>query len=204
MLSLRNLSGKHTNLPITFLYQEINSVAMILTKALNVEQPYATQICKGELRLLVKPHYFFSDDRIGIYATSENQEVPQDMPISKIVGSVRVADCVKVDSDRTMQMIAELISPEYAEQFPKNLIPFPKPIYKNHYIWVLETAYMWEIPEELDFEDKINALWTDIAIEDLYKGDDEEEDGGDEGDSGDEGPLMAVTDFKVDSTAHNI
>jgi len=185
-------------------------VVMRLTKALNIEQPHATQICKGELKILVKPHYFFSDDRIAIYASSENLDVEASLPISMIVGSVKVADCVKVDSERTLQMIAELTSPEYAEQFPKAMIPFPKPIYKHHYIWVLEEPYLWDKPVDLDPSAKVSALWTDIDLEDRYKigdelfggMDEDEEEKKDEG--GDEGPLMAVEEFKVDSSAHNI
>jgi hypothetical protein len=176
---------------------------MRLTKALNIEQPFASQICSGALKILVKPHYFFSDDRIAVYATSENQV--EQLPQSKVVGSVRVADCVKVDSERTMQMIAELTSPDYAEEFPKSLIPFPKPIYKNHYIWVLEDPSLWNPPLELDSEAKINTLWTEIDIDDLYPGDEEEEeDSKEEDDQGDEGPLMAVTEVEVDGSAHNI
>ena len=182
---------------------------MRLTKALNIQQPLASQICKGELKILVKPHYFFSDDRIAVYATADNLDVAPETPISVIVGSVRVADCVKVDSDRTLQMIAELTSPEYAEQFPKAMIPFPKPIYKHHYIWVLDEGCLWEEPVDLDPEAKVTTLWTDIDLEDRYKlgedvfeglGDDKEEE--DKGD--DESPLMAVEEFKVDTTAHNI
>jgi hypothetical protein len=179
---------------------------MILTKALNIEQPFANQICAGGLKLLVKPHYFFSDDRIAVYATAQNQEVDEHFPLSKVVGSVRVADCVKVDSDRTLQMIAELTSKDYAEEFPKSMIPFPKPIYKNHYIWVLEEPHLWDDPEELDTEAQINSLWTDIEIKDKFKGDDkdDDEDKPDEEGGGDEGPLMAITDFSVDSSAHHI
>ena len=177
---------------------------MKLTKALNIEQPFASQICSGALKILVKPHYFFSDDRIAVYATSETQ-VDQ-LPQSKIVGSVRVADCVKVDSDRTIQMIAELTSPDYADEFPKSLIPFPKPIYKNHYIWVLENPYLWEMPLELDAEAMINTLWTEIDLDDEFemgKKTEEEEDK-DNDDQGDEGPLMAVQDIEVEGPAHNV
>jgi hypothetical protein len=167
---------------------------MILDKALNMPQPYADQICAGELKLVVKTSYFFTDDRIGIYATADAGG-PKDLARSALVGSVRIADCVKVDSDRTAQMIGELTSQEYAHNFPKDLIPFPKPINKFHYIWVFDKPCKFGSPVKLGPESKIGSQWSDIQADDEYRegGKDEEE----------EDPLVNI-DIKAGTRANNL
>jgi len=141
---------------------------MNLTKALNAGQPYAKQICTGELPLYVTTSYYFSEDRIGIYAVSEKGVCTDEALNCKVIGSVRISDCIKVDSERTLQMIAELTSHEYANKFPKNLLPFPKPINKNHYIWLFEDPLLWKKPVDVKVKESAGQLWTDIDVKDEF------------------------------------
>lgn len=183
---------------------------MRLKKALNIDQPYASMICDGDLPLLVKTHFFFSEDRIAIYATArDDSAISRVLPTSKIIGSVKIVDCVKVDSDRTRQMIAEMFQRELAESYPKDMMPFPKPIYNNHYLWIFEEVCKFEEPIELEKDDKVRTLWTEIDIEDKHidhKDDppDEEDESPDEEDNssdddlgGGHGPGLLVAEQTV-------
>ena len=141
---------------------------MNLKKALNVGLPYAKQICTGDLPLYVTTSYYFSEDRIGIYAVSDKGVCKDQALNCKVIGSARISDCIKVDSEKTLQMIAELTSNGFAKKFPKNLLPFPKPINKNHYIWLFEDPVFWEKPVDIKVKESAGQLWTDIDVKDEF------------------------------------
>lgn len=159
----------YANLEVTFIYDDRVFSRMNLTKALNIGLPYAKQICNGELPLYVTTSYYFSEDRIGIYAVSEKGACKEENLHCKVIGSARISDCIKVDSEKTLQMIAELTSHEYANKFPKNLLPFPKPINKNHYIWLFEDPVLWKKPVDVKVKESAGQLWTDIDVKDEFK-----------------------------------
>jgi len=147
--------------------------AKMLTHGLKLFQPWATDIVRGKMNLLVRSINVKIRGRVAVIATKgidniwlKNASDKEMKEIGNIkvggIGSVEIKDCIKVKPDKIKEKIIDLAGKEYWDYYPKYLIPSYSRT-GNIYIWVLDQAKEWSKEKPISGG---GFIWAKIRLED--------------------------------------
>ncbi|MBC7128317.1 MAG: hypothetical protein H5T45_01115 [Thermoplasmatales archaeon] len=144
----------------------------ILEAGFKLFQPWANDVVKGKLHLLVRSIPTKRRGRVAVIATRGIDDVwlrnASEKELKEIenkigaIGSVEIKDCIEVKPNMVKEKLIKLAGKKYWDYYPKYLIP--KKLQKDMvYIWVLEDAREWKKPKRIEGG---GIIWAKLKLED--------------------------------------
>ena len=137
-------------------------VARLPKTGLCLFQPWATQVVRGEIPLLVRSQGSTSNIVIGIVATTFLNRVEReekDLPEKSIVGTARIHEVVKLKVGEVVNYIDKVYGHEVVDKYPfKILIPD-----KNYY-YVYRLIDPFEFKNPIPLSRKFLRGWVPLGL----------------------------------------
>ncbi len=129
-----------------------------------LQQPWATLVVEGVLTALVRAVPTSKRGRVAVVARGVDGTAlvdaqppgPEEFPQPAILGSVRIAECLRIPRSEALRELAALYGSAYASFYPRHYIP-NKPIV---YIWFFIEPKKLRRPVKIDIA--WNMVWTSI------------------------------------------
>lgn len=139
-------------------------------KGFKLFQPWATEVVRGNLKLLIRSFPTKTRGKVAVIATPgmdgywfesapEKELLEMEKKIG-IVGTVEIDDCIFVKIDDVKNKLIELGGKSYWDYYPKYLIPTMLKINKL-YVWLLNNEKEWKKPRKTKAK---GITWVNLKL----------------------------------------